>query len=94
MEELHERLNRLRKAKGLTAKAVAAAIGEAESTYRGWESGRGRKLPPFEKLSQVLAISVTELVVGQQPDLADALDTLVRIEEELRMLRLKMSLRI
>ncbi len=94
MEQLHQRLRRIRKAKGLTAKAVAGAIGEAESTYRGWESGRGRKLPPFEKLSQVLSISVTELVVGQQPALTDAIDTLTRIEEEVRKLRIKMSSRI
>jgi transcriptional regulator with XRE-family HTH domain len=94
MEALHERLARTRKAKGLTAKAVAQAIGEAESTYRGWESGRGRKLPPFEKLSEVLSISVTELVVGQPADLGEVLQTLTVIEGELRRLRLKIGSRI
>ena len=94
MEQLHERLVKLRKAKGLTAKAVARAIGEAESTYRGWETGKGRKLPPFEKLSQVLSISVTELVVGQKPELSEALEVLLRIEEDLRRVRLKMGSRI
>ncbi|OQW48172.1 MAG: hypothetical protein A4S09_13770 [Proteobacteria bacterium SG_bin7] len=94
MEQIHQRLARLRKAQGLTAKAVANAIGEAESTYRGWEKGRGRKLPPFEQLCQVLSISVTELIVGQQPDFADALERLSKIEEQVRKLRLDLSSRI
>jgi transcriptional regulator with XRE-family HTH domain len=94
MEELHERLARVRKARGLTAKAVANAIGEAESTYRGWESGRGRKLPRFEQLSEVLSISVTELVVGQAPELNEALETLEKIEGQLRKLRLNIGSRI
>ncbi len=93
MEQLHQRLARIRKAKGLTAKTVAQAIGEAESTYRGWENGRGRKLPPFEKLSQVLSISVTELIVGQKPDLTEALEELKQIEEQLYKLRLRLSSR-
>ncbi len=94
MEQLHQRLVRIRKARGLSAKAVAIAIGEAESTYRGWENGRGRKLPPFERLSHVLSISVTELVVGQKPDLSEALESLGKIEEQVRKLRLKLSSRI
>ena len=93
MEKLHQRLLRIRKAKGLTAKEVAFAIGEAESTYRGWESGRGLNLPPFEKLSQVLSISVTELVVGQSPEMADVLESLAQIEVDVRELRLKMASR-
>lgn len=94
MEALHERLARIRKAKGLTAKAVARAVGAAETTYRGWESGRSRMIPPFEKLSEVLAISVTELIIGQKPEGAEILDTLVSIEEELRKLRIKIGSRI
>lgn len=70
------------------------AIGEAESTYRGWESDRDRKLPPCELLSQVLSISVTELIVGQKPELAEVLDALERIEEQTRQLRLTIGSRI
>lgn len=94
MEEIYQRLMRIRKARGLTAKAIAEAIGEAESTYRGWESGRGRKLPPFDKISKVLAISVTELVVGQPPDLEEALEILNKVEQQLHKLRLDLSSRI
>ncbi len=93
MEQLHERLTRIRKAKGLTRKAVAQALGEAESTYRGWESGRGWRLPPLDKLSQILSISVTELLVGQKPEAAELIETLAKVEEELRQLRLKISSR-
>ena len=94
MEQFHQRLARIRKAQGLTATVVAKAIGEAESTYRGWESGRGRKLPPFTKLSQVLSISVTELVVGQRPDFSEVMDQLNKIEDQIRKLRLDLSSRI
>lgn len=94
MEQLYERLARLRKERKFTAKAVAEAIGEAESTYRGWENERGRKLPPFEKLSQVLSKSVSELVVGHRPEVAEALQILAEVEEQLRRLRLKIGSRI
>jgi DNA-binding transcriptional regulator YiaG len=46
-EPLNQRLERLRREKGLTAKAMAKLIGVAESTYREWEYGRGLKLPGF-----------------------------------------------
>ena len=67
-EALNERLKRLREERGLTAKAMAGLIDVAESTYREWEYGRGLKLPPLQKISQVLTISVTELVTGQRPE--------------------------
>ncbi len=94
MEPLHERLTRVRKARGLTAKAVARAIGVPESTYREWENGRGRKLLPFEKLSQVLSISVTELIIGQRPEMSEVLESLSQIEEAVRKLRLNLGSRI
>lgn len=91
MEPLHQRLIRIRQQRGLTAKAVARAIGVAESTYRQWENGKGRKLPPFQKLSEVLSISVTELLIGQKPEIADVLESLANIEQEIRELRLKLG---
>lgn len=45
-------------------------------------------------LSQVLSISVSELVLRQSPNLADQLEALERIEKELLELRLKLSSRI
>lgn len=90
-EPLNKRLERLRKAQGLTAKAMAQLVEIPESTYREWEYGRGLKLPPFQKISQVLAISVTELVTGQKPPLQNHLGELEKIELQCREARLKLS---
>lgn len=93
-ESIAERMARIRKERNLTAKSVAVAVGAAESTYREWENGRGMRLPPFQKISQVLAISVTELVTGEKPELSDVLEELKRAEDILRELRLKLGARI
>lgn len=90
-EPLNKRLERLRRDRGLTAKAMAKLIEVPESTYREWEYGRGLKLPPFKVISQVLAISVTELVTGQQPDWPKHLEDLAEVEKSLREMRLKLS---
>ncbi len=82
-EALNKRLERLRKVKGLNAKEMARSIGVPESTYREWEYGRGLKLIPFEKISQVLAISVTELITGQQPQWQNHLDELKALEKKI-----------
>lgn len=42
-EPLNKRLERLRRAQGLTAKAMAQLVGLPESTYREWEYGHGLK---------------------------------------------------
>lgn len=93
-ETFEQRLERLRKAKGLTAKKMAQEINVAESTYHDWEKGRGLKLPPLEKISEVLAISVTELISGQKPEFAEHLQSLEEIEKKLSEIRLKLSSRI
>lgn len=90
-EPIHLRLARLRREKKLTAKAMARLIGVPESTYREWEYGRGMKLPPFDKISQVLAISVTELILGQRPELAAVTQALESVEQKLREIRSNLS---
>ncbi len=75
----------------MTAKAMARLIGVPESTYREWEHGRGMKLPPFQKISQVLAISVTELITGQRPPLSDAVKTIEAVEQKLGELKSYLS---
>lgn len=67
MEAFHQRLRRLREAKGLSSKEVARRIGKPETTYREWEYGRaiqGEK--PYVALSKVYGISVYELLGGSQ----------------------------
>lgn len=90
-EPLNKRLERLRRERGLTAKAMAKLIEVPESTYREWEYGRGLKLPPFQLISQVLAISVTELVTGAQPDWQKHLEDLATTEKHLHEMRIKLS---
>lgn len=93
-EPLNKRLERLRKKRGLTAKAMARLIDVAESTYREWEYGRGLKLPPWQKISQVLGVSVTELVTGEHSDWRKELAELELIENRLHELRLNIGTRI
>lgn len=74
-EKLNQRLKRFREQKGLNAKQMAKLIDTAETTYRDWESGRSlRNIPPFQKICEVLSISVTELIVGQQPERQELID--------------------
>ncbi len=89
-EPFHLRLQRLRMLRKLTAKSLARALEIPESTYREWEYGKGRLLP-LEKISQVLAISVTELVTGTPPEMQSHLEELEKIEQMLRQLRLKIG---
>ena len=93
-ELFHERLERIRREKKLTAKAMARAIEVPESTYREWEKGRGMRMPPFQRNSQVLAISVTELITGQQPEWAEVMESLLALERTIAEIRLHVSSRI
>ncbi len=90
-EAFHQRLDRLRKAQGLTAKEMAKLIGVPASTYREWEYGRGTKLLPLQKISQVLAISVTELTTGEKPKWQAHLQSLEDLEIKLREIRLNLG---
>jgi len=90
-EPIHTRLERLRRQAGYTAAEMARLIGAAESTYREWENGRGMKLPPFQKISEVLSISVTELIVGQPPELDTVVRELEKIEKNVGELKAKLS---
>lgn len=90
-EKLNERLIRLRKQRGLTARDMAYAIEVPESTYREWEYGRGMKLPPCQKISQVLGVSVSELITGETPELQWILDELLKMEKNAHELRINLS---
>ncbi len=94
LEPIYERLERLRKQAGLSAAEMARLIDVPESTYREWENGRGMKLPPFQKISEVLSISVTELIIGQTPELDSVVRELESIEKNIRVLKAKLSSRI
>lgn len=88
-ETFNARLKRLRIQRNLSAAEMAKLIDLAPTTYREWEYGRRMKFPPFLKISQVLAISVTELVTGHIIALPKELTELEELEKKLRELRLK-----
>jgi transcriptional regulator with XRE-family HTH domain len=91
MESFNQRLKRIREEKNLSASEMARLINVAQTTYRQWEYGRGMKFPPFLKISQVLAISVTELITGEKLIPHEIAQELRLIEEKLRELRLKLE---
>lgn len=64
MKNLGKRIETLRVNKGLTQKEVAEKLGIAASTYRDWEYGKQIKGEPYLALSQVLQVSLTELITG------------------------------
>lgn len=86
-ERFDQRLKRLRTEKSLTAQAMAKKIEVPGSTYRDWENGKGLRIPPLEKISHVLAISVTELVTGRPGSKNDVISSIAIIEERLREIR-------
>lgn len=88
-EAFNTRLKRLRTKRNLSAAQMAKLINVAPTTYREWEYGRGMKFPPFVKISQVLAISVTELVTGHISALPQELIDLEELEKKIREIRLK-----
>lgn len=88
---LHIRLKKLRENAKLTAKEMAQTIGVPQSTYVDWENGRGMRLPPFQKISQVLAISVTELVTGEKPKLHNVSAELEKVEHQVREIRAQLN---
>jgi len=90
-QPFHQRLRKLRESQGLSQSELAQLIGVAKTTYSDWENGKGLKILPYQKMSQVLAISVTELISGEKPMLQEQLDELARIEECLRQVRLKLG---
>lgn len=90
-EKFAERLKALRVQKGLSASEMARLIGVPQSTYSDWENGKGLRLPPLQRISQVLAISVTELVTGQQIPADELIKEIEFVEEKLRSIKAKLS---
>jgi transcriptional regulator with XRE-family HTH domain len=83
-EPLHKRLQRLRRAKGLTATHVGHALGVAPSTYRDWENGRQIRGEPYAKLSEVLGCSLVELMTGRVPIKSNIFNKLEQIRTLLK----------
>lgn len=68
METIHQRIKRLRKAKGLNQEELGKAVGVSRQAVQKWESnGKDRTAPKREiqsKVAFVLGVTVAELVTG------------------------------
>lgn len=68
--ELSEKLQELRKEKGLTQEELAEALFVSRTAISKWESGRG--VPNIESLkaiSKFFSVSIDELLSGEEKDL-------------------------
>ncbi len=82
--ELHEKLQELRKSRGLTQEQLAQRIYVSRTAISKWESGRGTpSIDSLKALSAFFAVSVDELLSG------DALLTLAQEETKQRERRIR-----
>lgn len=82
--ELHEKLQELRKSRGLTQEQLAQHIYVSRTAISKWESGRGTpSIDSLKALSAFFAVSVDELLSG------DALLTLAQEETKQRERRIR-----
>jgi transcriptional regulator with XRE-family HTH domain len=86
MESLAKRLQRLRKAKAVSASQMAKRLAVAETTYREWEQERQIRGEPYMKLAEILGVSLSELMTGEQSSQRIA-ESLKQIEEAVRCIR-------
>lgn len=90
-EALYVRLRRLRKARGLSVKEMAKELRIPESTYREWEYGRAIQGEPYLKLSEMLKVSVYELLGGEKGEATSVFETLEGLETGMKQLRVQLG---
>lgn len=72
----------------LKVKEVAQYIGVAESTYREWENGRRIQGEPYLKISEILHISIGDLLGLNKRDVLQELFTQIEnLEKHVKILR-------
>lgn len=72
--EFHEKLQELRKQKGLTQEALASALFVSRTAVSKWESGRGYpNIDSLKAIAKFFGVSVDELLSGEEAlNLAEA----------------------
>lgn len=59
---LGKRINRLRKAHGMTQVQMAKVLNVSQQTIQAWEAGRRRiQIPILPKVAEILSVSLDEL---------------------------------
>ena len=90
--QISEIIKSRREEQNLKVKEVAQAIGVAESTYREWENGRKIQGEPYLKISQVLHISIGDLLgVSKREVLQELFLHIETLEKHVKNLRQNVS---
>lgn len=88
MEGLGKRLQMLRKARGWSVREIAGQLGVPETTYREWEYGRAiQGEGPYQKLSELLSISIFELITGKRPNKRKILKEIQLLEKQVEAVK-------
>ena len=65
--EFHERLQELRKSRGLTQEELAGALFVSRTAISKWESGRGYpSIDSLKEISRYFSVSIDDLLSGEQ----------------------------
>jgi transcriptional regulator with XRE-family HTH domain len=64
MENIHQRLIRLREEKGITVEEAALGLGESPKTLIGWETSVMPKYRTIERLAKFYGVSMYYLKTG------------------------------
>ena len=65
--EFHEKLQALRKAKGLTQEELAEALYVSRTAISKWESGRGYpSIDSLKQISSYFSVSIDDLLSGEK----------------------------
>lgn len=65
--EFHEKLQELRKSRGMTQEELAAALFVSRTAISKWESGRGYpSIDSLKEISRYFSVSIDDLLSGEQ----------------------------
>lgn len=81
MEQIGQRIKRLRLKQELSINEVARRAIVPVSTYREWENGRKIKGEPYVKIAEALNVTLIELLTGEKPKSSGLLDKIHEIEK-------------
>lgn len=87
MKTINQRLQNIREKQKKSVSEMAQLIGVPASTYREWEYGRSIRGEYYFIISQVLNISLLELITGNKPDKYKLILEIEEIEKRLNIVK-------